>query len=114
MNDNKFLHKLLKNTENYYIVLESVLNKEKGYYDLKVDKLVKIIDSILDKQKRPYTDGIARLLLQRNISQKERIDYQKILIEALQGDLKMAIEKLNKERKEKENLYNKKFWQKLF
>ena len=90
MNDNKFLHRLLKNTENYYIVLESVSNKEKGYYDLKVDELVKIIDSILDKQKRPYTDGIARLLLQRNISQKERIDYQKILIEALQGDLKMA------------------------
>ena len=97
--DCKILHKLLKNTENRYIILESVLNKEKGYYDLKADKLVKIVDSILDKQKKPFTcflTDMAKSLLQSKISQKECIEFKALL------DLKPTKE----ECKENENIYN--------
>ena len=73
----KILHKLLENIDNRYIILESVLNEEEGYYDTKVLELMKIIDSILDKQKEPFTcfiNDIARKLLESNKSQKECID----------------------------------------
>ena len=97
VNDHKILQKLLKDTENRYIVLESVLNKENEYYDLKADKLAKIVNSIIDKQKRPFTSqcpiaGLARSLMQSKISQEE-------VIKALKRDLMKAREEL--ERKER-------------
>ena len=82
----KILHKLLENIDNRYIILESVLNEEEGYYDTKVIELMKIIDSILDKQKEPFTcflNDIARKLLESNKSQKECVD-------ALKKDLRTA------------------------
>ena len=78
LNDSpEILHKLLESIGHRYIILESVLNKEQGYYDTKVDELMKIVKSILDKQKKPFTcflNHIARELLQSNASQKKRID----------------------------------------
>ena len=43
LNDSpEILHKLLESIGHCYIILESVLNKEQGYYDTKVDELMKI------------------------------------------------------------------------
>ena len=72
----KILLKLLININNRYIILESVLNKEEGYYNTKVIELMKIMDSILDEQKQPFTflSDIARELLQSSRSHTECID----------------------------------------
>jgi len=67
------MHKLLENTSGRYMILESVENKEKSYYDTKADELMRIVDFILDKQKQPFNcflNAIAIELLQSNASQK--------------------------------------------
>ena len=82
----KSLQKLLTNIDNRYIILESVLNKEESYYNTKVVELMKTVDSIYDKQKKPFTcflNDTARQLLQSDASQTECID-------ALLKDLKSA------------------------
>ena len=82
----KSLQKLLTNIDNRYMILESVLNKEESYYNTKVVELMKTVDSIYDKQKKPFTcflNDTARQLLQSNASQTERIN-------ALIEDLKSA------------------------
>ena len=70
-------HKLLESIGHRYIILESVLNKEQDYYDTKVDELMKIVQSILAEQKKPFSyfsNDIARKLLQ---STQERINAEK-------------------------------------
>ena len=79
-NSLKSLHKLLTNINNRYIILESVLNKEEGYYSTKVTELMNIIDSIFNEQKQPFTfflSDIARGLLRSSRSQTECIDAMK-------------------------------------
>ena len=73
----KILHKLLEKTNNRYMILESLLNNEGDYYDNKVDELMKIVDSIIDKQKKPFDcflNEVAREMLRNAKSQQERID----------------------------------------
>ena len=99
----EILHKLLESISHRYIVLESVLNKEQGYYDTKVDELMKIVKSILDEQKRPFTcflNDMARKLLQSNASQEKCID-------ALKRDL---VEAEARRAKDNKNLQGRLFW----
>ena len=90
LNTNKSLHKLLTNINNRYIILESVLNKEEGYYSTKVIELMNIVDSILDEQKQPFTfflSDIARELLQSSRPQTECIDALKKELRAIKVQL---------------------------
>ena len=96
-NTPEILHQILMNIDNRYMILESVLIKDEGYHNTKVIELMKIVDSILDEQKKPFTfflTDIARTLLQSNASQKECID-------ALKVDLKTAQDKLGKGTQDK-------------
>ena len=107
----EILHKLLENIGHRYIILESVLNKEQDYYDTKVDELMKIVQSILAEQKKPFTcflNDTARKLLQSNASQEERIA-------ALKSDLKSTQEQLTeKKAKDQSTEANKKLETRLF
>ena len=86
----KSLQKLLMNIDNRYMILESVLNKEESYYNTKVVELMKIVDSINDEQKKPFTsflNDIARQLLQSHASQKECIETLEKELKSVQGHL---------------------------
>jgi len=86
----KSLQKLLMNIDNRYMILESVLNKEESYHNIKVVELMKIVDSIYDKQKKPFTSFLsdsARQLLQSNASQIECINVLKEDLKSIRGEL---------------------------
>ena len=69
----EFLRKLLENIGHRYIILESVLNKEQDYYDTKVDELMKIVQSILAEQKKPFTCFLNDIAIKLLRSKEEHI-----------------------------------------
>ena len=104
------LHQLLEAIDQRYIILESVINEDQDYYDTKVDELVKILQSILAEQKKPFTcflNEIARQLQQSNATNTERID-------ALTTDLKSTNDRLNEEIEKNMKLKGEMLWQSFF
>ena len=108
------LHKLLETINHRYIILESVLIKEQDYYDTKVDELMKIVQSILAEQKKPFTcflNDIARQLLQSDASQKECIDALKADLKSTQVHLHTEQQAKDEAKDEKKKLQGRLFWQ---